>query len=81
MRYLFKFFKEATKESYILAKIVKEDNLSVLIVNLYPGNEGYSLMLKRKDGSEVETVRLPYEVSWYLFFYTNYFFMWMIFLD
>lgn len=57
------YFKENIKEPYILAKVVKEDNLSVLIVNLYAGNEGYSLMLRKKDGSEVETVKLPYEVS------------------
>lgn len=49
----------------ILQKVVKEDELEVLIVNLYPGNDGYSLMLKKKkDGMEVETVKLPYEVFW-----------------
>ena len=46
----------------ILQKVVKEDELEVLIVNLYPGNDGYSLMLKKRDGSEVETIKLPYEV-------------------
>lgn len=57
---------ESTKESYLLAKIVKEDNLSVLIVNLYAGNDGYSLMLKKKDNTEVETVKLPYEENEFL---------------
>ena len=46
----------------LLQKIVKDDDLGVLIVNLYPGSDGYSLMLKKKDGSDVETYRLPYEV-------------------
>ena len=50
------------KESWLLEKIVKEDDLDSLIVNLYPGNEGYSLMLHDKSGREVETIRLPYEV-------------------
>ena len=49
----------------LLQKIVKEDDLDVLIVNLYPGSDGYSLMLKKKDGSDVETYKLPYEVMSY----------------
>ena len=51
------------KETALLAKIVKEDKLTCLIVNLYPGSEGYSLMLPKADGSEVETVKLPYDVG------------------
>ncbi|XP_066922818.1 transcription factor SPT20 homolog isoform X3 [Clytia hemisphaerica] len=54
------------KESMLLQKIVKEDDLGVLIVNLYPGSDGYSLMLKKKDGSDVETYKLPYEESEFL---------------
>ena len=50
------------KESHLLEKIVKEDGLNTLIVNLYPGSEGYSLMLCDPYGKEVETVKLPYEV-------------------
>lgn len=46
----------------LLQKIVEDDDLDVLIVNLYPGSDGYSLMLKKKDGSDVETYKLPYEV-------------------
>ena len=59
---IFLTLQDTMKESYLLEKIVKEDSLSRLIVNLYPGNEGYTLMLCKVDGTEVETVRLPYEV-------------------
>uniref|UniRef100_A0A8C0LAQ3 SPT20 homolog, SAGA complex component n=2 Tax=Canis lupus dingo TaxID=286419 RepID=A0A8C0LAQ3_CANLU len=38
-----------------------QETLSCLVVNLYPGNEGYSLMLRGKNGSDSETIRLPYE--------------------
>ncbi|XP_047124249.1 transcription factor SPT20 homolog isoform X2 [Hydra vulgaris] len=58
--------KGTVKQSYLLEKLVKEDCLSVLIVNLYPGNDGYSLMLKKKDGNEIETVHLPYEENEFL---------------
>ena len=50
------------KESHLLEKIIKEDGLNTLIVNLYPGSEGYSLMVRDSIGKEVETIRLPYEV-------------------
>ncbi|KAM9642773.1 transcription factor SPT20 homolog, partial [Trichechus inunguis] len=45
----------------LLEKLVMRENLSCLVVNLYPGNEGYSLMLSRENGSEFETIQLPYE--------------------
>nr|XP_012603544.1 transcription factor SPT20 homolog isoform X9 [Microcebus murinus] len=45
----------------LLEKLVMQENLSCLVVNLYPGNEGYSLMLRGKNGSDSETIRLPYE--------------------
>lgn len=35
----------------MLEKVVHQDNLSTLVVNLYPRNEGYSLMLKDKTGA------------------------------
>jgi len=54
------------KESHLLEKIVKEDGLNTLIVNLYPGSEGYSLMLCDPYGKEVETVKLPYEETEFL---------------
>ena len=49
--------------SHLLAKLVAKKHLNTLIVNMYPGNEGYSLMLKGRNGEDSETVRLPYEVS------------------
>ena len=32
-------------------------------MNMYPGSEGYSLMLRGRNGEDSETLRLPYEVS------------------
>nr|XP_060619417.1 transcription factor SPT20 homolog isoform X7 [Anolis sagrei ordinatus] len=45
----------------LLEKLIMQETLSCLVVNLYPGNEGYSLMLRGKNGSDSETIRLPYE--------------------
>lgn len=45
----------------LVSKLVERDNLSCLIVNLYRGNEGYSIALKLPGGLETETIRLPYE--------------------
>ncbi|XP_060039401.1 transcription factor SPT20 homolog [Erinaceus europaeus] len=45
----------------LLEKLVKRESQPCLVVNLYPGNEGYSLMLQGEDGSYSETIRLPYE--------------------
>uniref|UniRef100_A0A671DWN3 Spt20-like SEP domain-containing protein n=1 Tax=Rhinolophus ferrumequinum TaxID=59479 RepID=A0A671DWN3_RHIFE len=45
----------------LLEKLLMRESLSCLVVNLYPGKEGYSLMLKGIDGSYSETIRLPYE--------------------
>ncbi|KAL3880036.1 hypothetical protein ACJMK2_032308 [Sinanodonta woodiana] len=49
--------------SHLLPKLVRRDKLNCLILKLYPGNEGYSLMLRSKTGIETETAKLPYEVS------------------
>ncbi|XP_064339276.1 transcription factor SPT20 homolog [Camelus dromedarius] len=45
----------------LLEKLVRRESLPCLVVNLYPGKEGYSLMLKGKNGSFSESIRLPYE--------------------
>uniref|UniRef100_A0A8C1KUX9 SPT20 homolog, SAGA complex component n=1 Tax=Cyprinus carpio TaxID=7962 RepID=A0A8C1KUX9_CYPCA len=45
----------------LLEKLVSQESVSCLVVNLYPGNEGYSLMLRGKNGSDSETIRLRYE--------------------
>ncbi|XP_013392262.1 transcription factor SPT20 homolog [Lingula anatina] len=49
--------------SKLLDKLVYRDKLNTLIINLYPGNDGYSLMLKGRNGTESESVKLPYEES------------------
>jgi len=48
--------------SNLLAQLISKENLNTLIINLFPGNEGYSVMLRGRNGLETETVRLPYEV-------------------
>uniref|UniRef100_A0A8C5UMQ5 SPT20 homolog, SAGA complex component n=1 Tax=Microcebus murinus TaxID=30608 RepID=A0A8C5UMQ5_MICMU len=53
--------KKLRRNVNLLEKLVMQENLSCLVVNLYPGNEGYSLMLRGKNGSDSETIRLPYE--------------------
>ncbi|XP_043247319.1 transcription factor SPT20 homolog [Amphibalanus amphitrite] len=45
----------------LLAVLAERERLSVLRVNLYPGDEGYSLALRAPDGSEAESFRLRYE--------------------
>uniref|UniRef100_A0A8C3YVA7 Spt20-like SEP domain-containing protein n=1 Tax=Catagonus wagneri TaxID=51154 RepID=A0A8C3YVA7_9CETA len=45
----------------LLEKLVRRESLPCLVVNLYPGNEGYSLMLNGKNGSYSESIKLPYE--------------------
>ncbi|XP_058526832.1 transcription factor SPT20 homolog isoform X10 [Ochotona princeps] len=53
--------KKIRRNVNLLEKLVMQESLSCLVVNLYPGNEGYSLMLRGKNGSDSETIRLPYE--------------------
>ncbi|KAG3271852.1 hypothetical protein H1C71_030030 [Ictidomys tridecemlineatus] len=44
----------------LLEKLVRRESLPCLVVNLYPGNKGYSLMLEDKSGFFSETIQLPY---------------------
>ncbi|XP_043995955.1 transcription factor SPT20 homolog isoform X11 [Gambusia affinis] len=56
--------KNLRRNVNLLEKLVSQESVSCLVVNLYPGNEGYSLMLRGKNGSgknNSETIRLPYE--------------------
>ena len=57
------FLQKLKCTSHLLDKLVKRDQINTLVVNLYPGNEGYSLMLKGRNGSDSETIKLPYEVN------------------
>lgn len=46
------FLKQKLRRNVnLLEKLVMQETLSCLVVNLYPGNEGYSLMLRGKNGS------------------------------
>ena len=56
------YFQEHLHATYLLAKLVRRDKLECLILNLYAGSEGYSLMIKGRNGIETETFKLPYEV-------------------
>lgn len=49
--------------THLLRKLVRREKLNCLILNLYPSNDGYSLMLRSKTGVETETCKLPYEVT------------------
>ncbi|KAM5180071.1 transcription factor SPT20 homolog isoform 2-T2 [Mantella aurantiaca] len=53
--------KKLRRNVNLLEKLVMQESLSCLVINLYPGNDGYSLMLRGKNGSDSETIRLPYE--------------------
>lgn len=66
--------------SHLLAKLTKRERLNCMVLSLYPGNEGYSIMLKSKSGVESETMKLPYEVSLleYLIFNLHYSFNFML---
>lgn len=45
------FFQKLRRNVNLLEKLVSQESVSCLVVNLYPGNEGYSLMLRGKNGS------------------------------
>ncbi|XP_037367592.1 transcription factor SPT20 homolog [Talpa occidentalis] len=45
----------------LLEKLVAREALPRVVVNLYPGEQGYSLMLKGTDEACSETVRMRYE--------------------
>ncbi|XP_064158252.1 transcription factor SPT20 homolog isoform X2 [Anguilla rostrata] len=53
--------KKLRRNVNLLEKLASQESVSCLVVNLYPGNEGYSLKLRGKNGSDSETIRLPYE--------------------
>ncbi|KAL1766904.1 transcription factor SPT20-like [Sigmodon hispidus] len=50
-------------QSSLLEKLMARETLPCLVVSLYPGNPGYSLMIKDKSGSLSETFQVPYEVE------------------
>uniref|UniRef100_A0A4W2GJN7 Spt20-like SEP domain-containing protein n=1 Tax=Bos indicus x Bos taurus TaxID=30522 RepID=A0A4W2GJN7_BOBOX len=45
----------------LLEKLLRRESLPCLVVNLYPGKRGYSLMLKGENESFTESIQLPYE--------------------
>uniref|UniRef100_A0A8C0AAK0 Spt20-like SEP domain-containing protein n=1 Tax=Bos mutus grunniens TaxID=30521 RepID=A0A8C0AAK0_BOSMU len=45
----------------LLEKLLRRESLPCLVVNLYPGKQGYSLMLKGENESFTESIQLPYE--------------------
>ncbi|XP_064608433.1 transcription factor SPT20 homolog isoform X1 [Liolophura sinensis] len=55
--------KSLVYASNLLQKLVKRDRLHCVVLNLYHANEGYSLLLRGRNGVETETIKLPYEES------------------
>ncbi|CAL1540545.1 unnamed protein product [Lymnaea stagnalis] len=55
--------KDLVCATHLLAKLCKRERLNCMVLSLYPGNEGYSIMLRSKSGVESETMKLPYEES------------------
>ena len=52
--------------SKLLEKLVRRDELNTMVVNLYPGDEGFTLALRSSTGDPddlVESFHLPYEVT------------------
>lgn len=49
--YSFSVLQKLRRNVNLLEKLVSQESVSCLVVNLYPGNEGYSLMLRGKNGS------------------------------
>eukprot|EP00057_Strongylocentrotus_purpuratus_P031115 XP_783637.2 PREDICTED: transcription factor SPT20 homolog [Strongylocentrotus purpuratus] len=69
------YVEECNKESsdpslksstHLLDKLAKRDKLTCLVVNLFPSNQGFSFMLRGKDGNDTETLKLPYDESDFL---------------
>ncbi|XP_036126649.1 transcription factor SPT20 homolog, partial [Molossus molossus] len=58
--------EELTSNVNLLEKLVSREPLPCLVVNLYPGQKGYSLMIKGLDEEYSETIRLPYEEKEFL---------------
>lgn len=50
----FLVFQQGLKiNSYLLEKLLSRINLNVLIINLYPGNKGYSISLKLNGDTQM----------------------------
>ncbi|XP_054422287.1 transcription factor SPT20 homolog [Pteronotus mesoamericanus] len=58
--------EELISNVHLLEKLLQREDLPRLVVNLYPGKEGYSLMLKGPSKPYSETIRLPYEERTFL---------------
>ena len=54
------FDDDLNRSSNLIEKLVKNDNLNTLVLNLYPGNDGYSLTIFGYP--KIETDCLCYEV-------------------
>nr|XP_051683661.1 transcription factor SPT20 homolog [Oryctolagus cuniculus] len=54
-------FAELRSSVHLLDKLVRKESLSRLVVSLYPGSEGYSLMLRDAETCSPESIRLPYD--------------------
>uniref|UniRef100_A0A8C2YIM3 Spt20-like SEP domain-containing protein n=1 Tax=Chinchilla lanigera TaxID=34839 RepID=A0A8C2YIM3_CHILA len=53
--------EELTTSVKLLEKLVSRESLPCLVFSLYPGDQGYSVVLDDKSASFSETIALPYE--------------------
>lgn len=59
--------KNLRRNVNLLEKLVSQESVSCLVVNLYPGNEGYSLMLRGKNGSGKSSQIITLTVGFWFF--------------
>jgi hypothetical protein len=59
----FDYLQKLNRATHLLDKLVRKEKLNTLVLSLYPGNEGYSLMIRGRSGADAETMKLPYEVG------------------
>lgn len=50
---------------------MEQENLNTLVLNLYPGNKGYSLCLKMGGDNMLETAKFPYQEDQLLSYIDN----------
>lgn len=55
MNFIFILQLNLRNTSFLLEKLILRDNLNTLILNLYPGNKGYSLAFRNQNNDIIET--------------------------
>lgn len=55
INFIFNLQLNLRNTSFLLEKLILRDNLNTLILNLYPGNKGYSLAFRNQSNDIIET--------------------------